>query len=235
MNKESEEVIRLSYKHKWSHIPSALSMYSYISALFDNNLIDVNNCNVVVGKPHGSQAYYIAWKRAGLIKTYKNLTTSLKYGEIPFVDYTIDILGDALGVGAGISYHNDKMTWVNIGDGALQMGNTLEAIMTIGHKKINNLILTIDYNNAQRCGSTDSILNVDPVIDFMRQYNWDVHVVDGHDKLKILSMWHKRDTTKPTAYIYNTIKGYGCNLMINNIMEWHYKTLDEKDLRQIFS
>lgn len=231
-------VVRESYVNKWSHIPSALSMYDYISVIFDNQLIDVSKGDrVIIGKPHGSQAYYIPWKRNGLISSYDNLNTVLKYGEVDFVDYTIDILGDAIGVGAGVAFCNkDTKTWINIGDAVLQMGNALEAIQTIGHKKIDNIILTIDYNNAQRCGRCDDILSIEPVFDFMANYGWDVILVeDGHDHKEILQKWNQSNFSKPTAFVFKTIKGNGYSLMIEDIMKWHYKTLDEKDIRYILS
>lgn len=231
-------IVRESYINKWGHIPSALSMYDYISTIFDNRLIDISKGDrVVLGKPHGSQAYYIPWKRNGLISGYDNLNTVLKFGEIDFVDYTIDILGDAIGVGAGIAFCNQETkTWINIGDAVLQMGNALEAIQTIGHKRINNVVLTIDYNNAQRSGSCDEILRIDPVFDFMVKYGWDVILVEnGHDRDMIYNKWNQCDFSKPTAFVFKTIKGNGYSCMINDIMKWHWKILDEKDIRQILS
>ena len=41
------------------------------------------------------------------------------------------------------------------GDGEMQEGQVWEAIMYAGSKEIDNLILSIDVNKQQICGSTD--------------------------------------------------------------------------------
>lgn len=229
------ELIRESYRNKWSHIPSALSMYDYINTLFTTKCITPDN-RIILGKPHGAQAYYLPWRKMNLIKTYDSLNTSIKMGQIPFVDYTIDILGDALGVGAGVAI-GDKSTnvWVNIGDGCLQMGNVLEAIQFIGQNNLKNITLTVDYNNAQRCGKCSDIISIEPVFNFMKENGWDVSVIPGHNPDEILTSWVNKNIHKPTAFIYKTIKGNGYPVMIKNIMEWHYKTLDETSFRQLLN
>jgi len=229
------EIINLSFDNKWSHIPSALSMFDYVSTIFENKFIDPHNGDfIVLGKPHGGQAYYIPWKKAGLIDTYSNLTTVVKEENHWFVNYSSDILGDALGVSIGISLVNkDKNIWVNIGDAVLQMGNTLEAIQYIGHHNLNNIILTIDYNNAQRCGVTNEILNIEPVFKFLKNYGWDLNIIDGHDKKLIKKIWNECNFDKPTCFVFKTLKGKGYPKILNNIAEWHYKTLNETDIRQL--
>jgi transketolase len=230
-------IVRESYLHKWSHIPSALSMYDYIDVLFKNKFIDIDRGDrIVLGKPHGAQAYYLPWKSYNLIDDYEHLNTSIKMHQIPFIDYTIDILGDALGIAAGIALgvKHDRV-WVNLGDGTLQMGNVLEAIQFIGHNKLKNVVVTVDYNNGQRTGACSDVLNIAPVFDFFKNYSWQVIFVDGHNRDDIYNSWRDCVFDAPTVFVYKTIKGYGYPIMINNIMEWHYKTLNEKDIRQILS
>lgn len=223
-------VIFESFKYKWSHVPSALSMCDYVYTLFNNKYIKSTD-NIVFGKPHGAQAYHIAWLDSGLIKDYSLSSSVIQPGQQPFVDYSMDILGDALGIASGMAYVDDTTTWVNIGDGVLMMGNTLEAIQTIGSRCQNNIILTVDYNKAGRCGY--NVMSVDPVFKFMKNYGWDVIEVDGHDTDEVTDSWNNCMFNKPTAFIYRTIKGNGCDFMTSDIMKWHYKIIDESDIRQI--
>lgn len=225
-------VVLQSYENKWSHVPSALSMYTYISTLFKSGYILASD-RIVIGKPHGSQAYYIPWRELNLIESYSNLNTVLKYGQIPFVDYTIDILGDCLGVAAGISIATTSKVWVNMGDACLQMGNILEAIQYIGHNNLRNIIVTVDHNNAQRCGRCSDIVDVLPVYRFAEHCGWNVIECDGHDPEAIRTGWQNCEFKKPTMFAFKTVKGYGYPEMIDNISEWHYKTLNESDIRQI--
>jgi transketolase len=118
----------------------------------------------------------------------------------------------------------DKLVWVNITDATLQMGNTLEAIQFIGQMQLKNIALTIDYNNSQVLGSTSDIIDVDPVIQMFKAYNWHVE----HD-LSNFGM-----TVRPRVYVLKTTKGDGIPVMEDNIKEWHYKVLNEKDFKQIY-
>ena len=209
-------------------------MYDYIDTIFKNKFIDIEKGDrVVIGKPHGAQAYYVPWKELGLIDSYDGLNTSLKMNQINFVDYTIDILGDALGVAAGIGLACNDRVWVNLGDATLQMGNVLEAIQFIGQNNINNIVTTVDWNDAQRCGKCSDIIDVKPVFNFFMENGWDLKVVDGHNVSDIIKSWNEAKFEKPTVFVYKTIKGNGYPIMINNIMEWHYKTLDETSIRQL--
>ena len=216
-------LLKYSFDNNLSHIPSALSMYGYIKELFNNRLVTPND-HIVIGKPFGAQAYYLVWKELGYLDNIEELSVGVKHDEIDFVDYSEETIGNALGVGAGIAMASDKMVWINITDATLQMGNTLEAIQFIGQMQLKNIALTIDYNNSQVLGSTSDIIDVDPVIQMFKAYNWHVE----HD-LSNFGM-----TVRPRVYVLKTTKGDGIPVMEDNIKEWHYKVLNEKDFKQIY-
>ena len=159
-----------------------------------------------------------------------NLSMGVKHDEIDFVDYGEETMGNALGVAAGIAMSTQDRVWVNLTDATLQMGSTLEAIQFIGHRNLKNIIMTIDYNNMQVTGKPSDIIPVDPVIPFLQGNNWDVYTVNGHNSDEIVYTPGQR----PAAYICKTVKGYGVKCMEDNPVEWHYKKIDESNLRQIF-
>lgn len=225
------DIIKLSYENDLSHIPSALSMVNYLDRLYYNKILSKQN-HTVIGKPHGAQSYFYIWKKYGLIDDYNNISTSLKNNDVDFLDFSIDILGDALGVGSGIAHVSEKLVWVNIGDGVLQMGNTLEAIQYIGTKQIKNILCTVDFNKSQRCGNL--LIDIEPVINFCKEYNWNVYRCNGHNNDEIDLILNKLKFDKPTIIFFDTIKGHGVDFMEKNIKEWHYKKIDEKYYRQIF-
>jgi transketolase N-terminal domain/subunit len=217
-----KQLIEYSYANNLSHIPSALSMLSYLEELFEKKLVTKEDF-IVIGKPFGSQAYYLLWEKYWGLKI-EGLSAGVKHDEIDFVDYSEETIGNALGVGCGIAMTTDKLVWVNITDATLQMGNTLEAIQFIGQMQLKNIALTIDYNNSQVLGSTSDIIDVDPVIQMFKAYNWHVE----HD-LSNFGM-----TVRPRVYVLKTTKGDGIPVMEDNIKEWHYKVLNEKDFKQIY-
>ncbi len=210
-----KKLLQYSYKHNLAHIPSALSMFDYVWELFSKNHV-TKSTKIVIGKPFGAQTYYLIWKELGLLDDIDNLSVGLKHDEIPFVDYSEETMGNALGVGAGIAMASSEMVWINITDAALQMGNTLEAIQFIGQKQLKNVALTIDYNNSQVLGDTRNIVNVDPIKQMFINYNWHVEY-----DLKNFGM-----SERPRVYIINTVKGDGIPSMMKDTKLWHYKKIE---------
>jgi transketolase len=194
-------------------------MFNYVEKLFINGLVKQDD-KIVLGKPFGAQTYYVIWKHLGWISDIDNLSVAVKHDEIPFVDFSEETIGDSLGVATGIAMTTDKLVWVNLTDATLQMGATLEAIQFIGHNKLKNILVTVDYNRSQVTGSTDDILTVDPVIEFFRGYGWEVI----HDDL---SQFFIGD--KPKVFIMNTIKGNGIKRMMDNQKMWHYRKIADQD------
>jgi len=223
-----EEIKLYSYKHQLTHVPSALSMLTYIDAIFSEKFIVPYRDRIVLGKPFGSQAYYLVWNKLGYLDEIENLSVGVKHSEIPFVDYGEETMGNALGVAIGIAIAQPKQTiWVNLTDATLQMGSTLEALQYIGHNNIKNIVVTVDFNNMQVTGETGKVLTVTPIINMCREYNWGVYTVDGHNSNEIKTQW-KNSTycTHPTIFFYKTIKGFGINYMQNDPVYWHYKPIE---------
>ena len=215
-----------SYKHQLTHVPSALSMLTYVDTLFTQEYVKPFRDRIVLGKPFGSQAYYLVWKRLGYLDSIDNLSIGVKHREIDFVDYGEETMGNALGVAIGMAYANPtQVIWVNITDATLQMGSTLEAIQYIGHNRINNILLTIDNNNCQVTGKTCDVLHINPVINFIHNNKWDVVTCDGHCEMTIRDTFMSQ-TTVPRAFVYNTIKGYGIPYMEQDPIKWHYKPIE---------
>lgn len=225
MKKLVKEVLTFSYNHKLSHIASALSMLTYVNELFSSKHVTPND-HIVIGKPFGAQAYYLIWRELGYLNNIESLSVGVKHDEIPFVDYGEETMGNALGVAAGIAMATDKRVWVNISDAALQMGNTLEAIQFIGHNKLKNVFLTVDYNNAQVTGSVDDILSVWPTVQFFKENGWYVQEVDGHDPIALNEKFNNLVSSIPNVIFCNTKKGYGVKQIQDDTKKWHYKQIE---------
>jgi transketolase len=212
------KLLEYSYQKKLGHIPSALSMFDYVHDLFVNKKVTPDD-KIIIGKPFGAQTYYIIWQALGYLDDIDNLSIAVKHDEIPFVDFSEETIGDSLGVATGVAMTTDRKVWVNLTDATLQMGATLEAIQFIGHHQLANIMVTVDYNNAQVTGKTGDILGVDPVISFFHNYGWDVkYAIDDFEI-----------GTKPTVYILHTSKGNGVKSMENDIKKWHYKKIESEE------
>jgi len=221
-----EELLKFSYHRQLTHVPSALSMLTYVDTLFRCNYVKPYRDKIVLGKPFGSQAYYVVWRDLRYLDNLDNLSMGVKHNEIDFVDYSEETMGNALGVASGIAIANpDQMVWVNLTDATLQMGSTLEAIQYIGHNNLKNIVMTVDYNNYQVTGNTSEVLSVAPVIDFLSNNKWDVIQCNGHCETSIRDCF-PRTRDLPTAVIYKTVKGLGVNYMEEDPIKWHYRPME---------
>lgn len=228
----THKLLKYSFENKLSHIASALSMMDYLDVLFNENIINSDD-KIVIGKPFGAQAYYLIWQECGLLNDIQHLSCGVKHDEIEFVDYSEETMGNALGVACGIAMTTNKRVWVNISDAALQMGNTLEAIQFIGHNRIKNIFLTIDYNGSQVTGNTNDILRTKPVIQLFKEYGWFAQEVDGHDKSLLNKTFNNLVDTVPNVVFCHTKKGYGVRTIEEDTKKWHYKKIETAEELQL--
>ncbi len=107
-------------------------------------------------------------------------------------------------------------------DGELNEGNSWEAIMFAGNKKLSNLTAIIDRNNIQIDGMTEDIMPLEPLADKWRAFNWHVIEIDGHNFNEIVDAVNqaKAIAEKPTVIIAHTIPGKGIK-EIEFDYRWH--------------
>jgi transketolase len=190
-------------------------MFDYVYELFASKLVTTDD-KIILGKPFGAQAYYIIWKHLGYLDDIDNLSIAVKHEEIPFVTLSEETMGNSLGIAAGIALTTDKLVWVNLTDGSLQIGALLEAIQFVGHNNLKNILVTVDFNGSQVTGYTKDILSVDAVPNFFKNCGWEVY--ENLNEFKI--------GDKPKVFIMNTIKGHGIPTMEKDVKKWHYKKIE---------
>jgi transketolase len=117
---------------------------------------------------------------------------------------------------------NQSHVYCCMSDGELQEGNSWEAIMFAGAKKLSNLTAIIDRNFIQIDGNTENVMPLEPLADKWRAFNWHVIDIDGHDFNQIVSACEmaKTITDKPTVIIAHTIPGKGIK-EIEGDYKWH--------------
>jgi transketolase len=130
-------------------------------------------------------------------------------------------LGLSLAIGMGLAAKLDKRpsrTYVVLGDGEIQEGQIWEAAMFAGFQKVDNVVAIVDYNKIQLDGFVKDILDLTPLAEKWRSFDWHVIELDGHDIAALQSAFAEAAETKgkPTVIIANTIKGKGVSFMENN-------------------
>ena len=199
---------------------------------------------LVLSKGHASCMLYTVLACRGYflpaeLATFRQIDSRLQghpcMNKTPGVEMSTGSLGHGLSVGLGMALgaRLQKKTWwtyVVMGDGDLNEGQTWEAIMGAAKFKPERLVALIDYNKVQLDGPSDKIMPMDPLPEKLRAFNWNVApaVCDGHNAADVLASldWARRQTQWPVAVIYKTHKGRGVSFMEDNA-QWHGAPIDD--------
>jgi len=185
---------------------------------------------------HKAPALYVALGKAGYFPLDDTvLLRQLGSGfeghpnwlELPGVEVSSGSLGQGLGVAVGNALAGKLLgrpyrVYCIMGDGEQQEGSIWEAAMAAGHYKLDNLCGIVDKNKLQIDGWVREVMNIDPLGDKYRAFNWNVLEIDGHDMDQILKAFEDARATnkRPTLIIAHTIKGKGVSFMENEA-GWH--------------
>jgi transketolase len=185
---------------------------------------------------HKAPALYVALGKAGYFPLEDTvLLRQLGSGfeghpnwlELPGVEISSGSLGQGLGVAVGNALAGKLLgrpyrVYCIMGDGEQQEGSIWEAAMAAGHYKLDNLCGIIDKNDLQIDGWVRDVMNVDPLAEKYRAFNWNVLEIDGHDMDKILEAFEgaRANNSLPTLLIAHTVKGKGVSFMENEA-GWH--------------
>jgi len=193
---------------------------------------------------HKAPALYVGLAQAGYFPM--DDTATLRRYDSPFqghphwlklggVEMSAGSLGQGLGVAVGDALAarldaKDYRVYVIMGDGEQQEGSIWEAAMSAGQFKLDNLCAVVDKNGLQIDGSVCDVMDVDPLADKYRAFNWHVIEIDGHDPQEIHDAFDEAKATrgKPTVLIAQTVKGKGVSFM-ENVAGWHGKATGSRE------
>jgi len=157
---------------------------------------------------------------------------------LPGVEMSAGSLGQNASIATGLALGLKKLGKKNrvyalSSEGEIQEGQTWEATMAAAHYRLDNLCLTIDYNNLQIDGWAEDVMGVAPISDKFAAFNWHVIECDGHNLEELINAYKKAETLKerPTVVIAKTIKGKGISFM-ENVAGWHGKAPNDEELQQ---
>lgn len=118
-------------------------------------------------------------------------------------------------------------------DGELNEGQTWEAAMFAGNRRLNNLTWVIDRNNIQIDGHTEDVMPLEPLRDKLEAFNWHVIEIDGHNIEEIISACNMAAAIyeRPAVIIAHTVPGKGVEFMQYKF-EWHGKAPNVKEAHE---
>jgi len=189
---------------------------------------------------HISPVWYSVLARAGYFEakelgTFRKINSRLQghpatKEHLPGIRMASGSLGQGLSAAIGASLakklNKDKSLVYSLhGDGEFQEGQIWEALMYAPHNKVDNLIVTIDYNNKQIDGDIDKVLSHRNLKAKIEDFGWDVlELHDGNnieEVVKALKEAKSRTSKgKPVFILMHTEMGHGIDFMVND-HKWH--------------
>jgi transketolase len=192
----------------------------------------------ILSKGHGVPAQYAVLAKCGyfpanLLMTLRKLESPLQGHpdrvRLPGIEASTGSLGQGLSIALGMALAskidgNRFHVYCMIGDGESQAGQIWEALMAAPHLRLDTLTVILDYNKGQIDGPTNEIMNLEPIVDKLRAFNWHVEEIDGHNYQQIFTALDRCRSVRgqPTYIVAHTIKGRGVSFM-ENVIDWHGK------------
>lgn len=233
------EIIRMLGVSGSGHPGGSLSSTDIVTALYFNvmnhdpaNSKWEDRDRFILSKGHASPVLYAALALCGYFQkeqllTFRKLGSPLQghpdMRRLPGVEASTGSLGQGLSIAIGMAL-NAKLerksyyAYTLISDGETNEGQTWEAVASAAHYQLDHLIVVLDYNKFQLDNHVKKILNLEPMAEKWRSFNWTVREIDGHNMKEILEafQWAKKQSGQPSIIIAHTIKGKGVSFMENN-------------------
>ena len=242
------DIVRMVYNCQSGHPGGSLGCADYFVALYfsvmkrkkrfymegkDEDIFFLSN-------GHISPVFYSTLARSGYfpveeLNTFRKINSRLQghpatHEGLPGIRIASGSLGQGLSVanGAAMSKKMDgekNIIWALTGDGELQEGQIWEALMFAPHHKLDNLIVTVDWNGQQIDGSTNHVMSLGDLPAKFKAFGWDVlKLENGNDLEAVVAMLRKAKRRafkgKPIAILMRTEMGNGIDYMMGS-HKWH--------------
>jgi len=246
------DVFEMLYKRGNGHWGGSASVAEILSTLYlhflktyPENPKNPDRDRLILSKGHAAPMLYNILAKKGFfpmeeLSTFRELNSILQghpcMNKTQGVDISSGPLGHGISVGLGMALaarlqKKDYWTFVIVGEGCLNEGQSWEGIMAAAKFTPPRLVIMVDYNKVQLDGPCSDIMPLDPLSDKFKAFNINVaeKVYDGHDVLDIMKSldWAKENQKNPSAIIYKTHKGKGVSFMEDNY-KWHGSTIDDE-------
>ncbi|HYH15248.1 MAG TPA: transketolase [Flavisolibacter sp.] len=241
------DILRMVHGVNSGHPGGSLGCADYMTALYFEVMRHNSSFNMdakgedvfILSNGHISPVFYSVLARSGYfdvkeLATFRKLDSRLQghpttHEGLPGVRIASGSLGQGMSVAIGAALakklNNDNSVVFSLhGDGELQEGQNWEAIMFAPHHKVDNLIITVDWNGQQIDGPTDKVIGLGDIKAKFEAFGWQTLEMDGNDMDAVVKTLNEAKAQtgngKPIAIIMHTIMGKGVDFMEND-HNWH--------------
>ena len=247
------DILRMVHAVNSGHPGGSLGCVEFFVTLYKRILEVENHSNqkdmFILSNGHISPVYYSTLARSGYfdvkeLDTFRKINSRLQghptnHDGLPGINISSGSLGQGVSVGLGLALskklNNDpSLVYVLTGDGELQEGQNWEAFMYASANKVDNIIVTVDYNGQQIDGSTEDVLDIGNLKQKFEAFGWKVlEVEEGNslDKVYETLSTAKENSKKgkPIVILMKTVMGNGVDFMMHT-HEWHGKAPNDDQL-----
>jgi len=249
------DILRMVHTVNSGHPGGSLGCVEFFVTLYKRILEFENDINqkdmFILSNGHISPVYYSTLARSGYfdlkeLDTFRKINSRLQghptnHDGLPGINISSGSLGQGVSVGLGLALskkiNNDpSLVYVLTGDGELQEGQNWEAFMYASANKVDNIIVTVDYNGQQIDGSTKDVLDIGNLKLKLESFNWKVLEIENGNSLdevyqvmceaKKISM-----KGKPIVILMKTIMGNGVDFMMHT-HKWHGVAPNDEQLEK---
>jgi transketolase len=177
------DIVRMVHQCKSGHPGGSLGCADFLTALYfeimhvntDFKMDGAGEDVFFLSNGHISPVFYSVLARRGFFEvkelgTFRHINSRLQghpttHEGLPGIRIASGSLGQGISVAIGAALAkklngDDKLVYALTGDGELQEGQIWEALMFAAAKKVDNLIVTVDWNDAQIDGSTQQVCDL---------------------------------------------------------------------------
>jgi len=241
------DIIRMVHQCKSGHPGGALRCADFMTALYFE-IMEVKTHFSMEGKDedlfflsngHISPLFYSVLARRGFfdikeLGTFRHLNSRLQghpttHEGLPGVRIASGSLGQGVSVAIGAALakklnNDNRLVYVLTGDGELQEGQIWEAVLFAAAKKVDNLIMTVDWNNAQIDGTTQQVCDLGDLRMKFVAFGWEVLEMKGNVMEEVVftltQAQLKTKQGKPVVILMRTEMGFGVDFMMGT-HKWH--------------
>ncbi len=251
-----KHIIEMTTAAGSGHPSSALSMVEILATLYLGGVLRYNTKDpwwrerdrLILSKGHGCPGLYAVLAEAGFFPV-EDLMTLRRLGspleghpsyrrKLPGIEASTGSLGEGLSIGIGhaLAARVDKLdyrVYVILGDGENDEGQVWEAAMAAAHHKVDNLTAIVDFNHRQQTGEMWDVLDIRPLADKWRAFDWETLEIDGHDLEQVADAFdHMRQVKgRPQVIIARTVKGKGVSFMEADF-SWHGRAAKPEEAKK---
>jgi transketolase len=252
------DIVRMVYNCQSGHPGGSLGCVEYFVALYGAIMkyngkrfkMDGRNEDMFfLSNGHISPVWYSVMAHHGYfepkeLNTFRKINSRLQghpatHEGLPGVRVASGSLGMGISVAIGAAYakrlNGDKRTvYCLTGDGELQEGQIWEAVMFAAHHKMDNLIVTVDWNGQQIDGANDDVITLGNLPAKWKAFGWDTIVLEqGNDLEAVIATLRKAKRRsgkgKPVVILMRTAMGRGVDFM-EGTHKWHGKAPNKEQL-----